>query len=69
MNALLCDDRLEPSITNSLVKGYFKEAASSKILRLRSPSGKGSYLLNRGMMKTGTIVIIKTEKQNMKIHT
>jgi len=69
MKALLWEDRLDPSMTNNLVNGYFNEAANSKILRLRSPSGKGSYLLKRGMMKTGTIVIMKTEKHNMKTHT
>ena len=69
MNALLCEDLLDPSMTNNFVRGYLREAANSKILRLRSPSGSGSYLLNKGMITTGTMVIMKTEKQNMKNHT
>jgi hypothetical protein len=69
MKALLWEDRLDPSMTNNLVKGYLSEAASSKILLFRSPSGRGSYLLKSGMMKTGTMLIMKTEKQNMNPQT
>lgn len=69
IKALLCEERLDPSMTKSFVKGYLREAASSKILRFRSPSGSGSYLLKSGMINTGTIVIMKTLKQNMKIQT
>ena len=36
---------------------------------LRLESGRGSYLLKRGMMNVGAMVIMNAENRNRKNHT
>jgi len=58
--------RILPSIRKRFVNGYSVFSARANIRVFKDPSGRGSNLLNIGMMTAGIIVTMKSEKTSIK---
>ena len=62
MYALECAERVEPSMTNSFLRGKASEAASSSIPSRSGPASSGWKVLNSGAMRVGYAVTAKRER-------